>query len=166
MRKIIIIIFILNSSLGFSQTFNDKIITFTGDTISGRIMLVNNDNVFYYINIKNNIDYKSLSLSSVRHIILGKGNHAEISLTGEKDSIIDKTNWITKKVLIVEKTILRKNQAIPKSIAFTEGESIVIKRYNNKTIVKGKIESISDSSVSVNGYKINLNEIQRISRRR
>ena len=166
MKTKILIIFILTYSLGFSQSFNDKIITVTGDTISGHIILVNNDNVFYNVNIKNNIDYKSLSLSSVRHIILDKGNHAELLLTGKKDSIIDKTNWTASKVLIVEKTTLQKNQTIPKSTAFTEGERIVIKRYNNKMIVRGKIESISDSSVSVKGNKIKLNEIQRISKRR
>ena len=153
MKRIIIIIFVLKCSLIFSQSFNDKIILLTSDTISGHIMQVNNDNVIIYIKVNDDIQYKNFSLSTVKHIIIDKGNNPELLVSGESESKISNLNGNLPRhdILIVEQTKLRKNQDKPKSISFAKGDRIVIKRFNNKQIVCGKIDTIYDSSVSVKG---------------
>ncbi|MGD0711395.1 MAG: hypothetical protein ABR968_09460 [Bacteroidales bacterium] len=168
MKKLIILLFILKTSLIFSQSFNDTIINVTGETIIGHVVSVSDYYVIYNIKEETKLNAFSISLNSVKHIVINNNNYPDLTITGKRKSIVSFSgiNKPTGNKLIVKQTKLRKNQDKPNSITFIEGDRIVIKRYNNNIIICGKIESISDSSVLVKGNKININEIQRISKRR
>lgn len=68
------------------------------------------------------------------------------------------------KYLVVEKikSLTGRPLKHPTYIIIREGRKVSIKRYNNDIFEKGKIDFISDSSISISGKQININEIQKI----
>ena len=166
MKKLIIIIFLLKCTLAFSQDFNDKLITTTGDTIRCQVTSVNNDNVFYYIIVKNKINNGGISLMYVKKIIIDKSNNPLILLKGKRDTIITlgkQDSLLASKKLIVERTKLLKNQLQPTRVTFMIGNKVAIEKYNYKTI-SGLIENISDSSIQIKGKEIKIKDIKRINK--
>ena len=167
MKKLIIIIILIKCSLAFSQEFNDKLITTTGDTIRCQVTSVNNDNVFYAVKIKNDFSIESLSIVYVKKLIIDKENKPQILLTGKRDTLIttgvDDTLAKSKK-LIVEQTKLREGNKWPRHITFIAGKRIVIKKYHDKKIIRGPLEYVTDSSILVKGKFIKIKEIQSVQR--
>lgn len=72
----------------FSQDFNDKIVTWTGDTINCEINLVNDYDIFYHFKEKNNIRRESIPINKVRNYILAKTSQPEIVSTKKRDTTI------------------------------------------------------------------------------
>jgi hypothetical protein len=66
------------------------------------------------------------------------------------------------KILLVERTILKKGQTKPTQKLFHVGKKIVIKRYSNDIVLRGKIESISDTSIIMKRQAIPLTDIKTI----
>jgi hypothetical protein len=86
LKKIISILLILKSSLIFSQNFNDKIITWKGDTIKCEITLINDYDFFYDKLINQKIKKDCISTLKVKNYILDKASNPDISITKKKDT--------------------------------------------------------------------------------
>jgi len=157
MRKILVSIFILKTSVIFSQNFNDKIIATTGDTIRCQITLVNNNNIFYDLKVKRSITHEIISLHQVKTYFIDANNKPEI-LCKNRDSVKVNTNnnSYTGKYLIVEK-------GIDKHV-FKPGQKVSIVEFNNDKLEKGKIECISDSAIMLKGSLIKIKNIKKISK--
>lgn len=66
------------------------------------------------------------------------------------------------KYLIIESTKFIGWQSQPIRKILTAGISVAIKKYNNDTIIRGKIDYLTDSSLVINKHSINLNKIEKI----
>ena len=168
MKKLIFILFIflLKCTLAFSQDFNDKIITLAGDTIRCQITLVNNNNIFYNIQVKRNIKNEYISLQKVKNYILDKDSKPEIYVHGKWNilAISGKQDSLRKsKRLIIEQIKLPKGNKQLKYIFLDQGQKIKI-TYKNDSVVRGKIEFVNDSSVIIKNRSIKINEINSITK--
>ena len=67
------------------------------------------------------------------------------------------------KYLVIESNKFTGWQRPPTRIIFKVGKNVTIKKYNDDKTIRGKIDSISDSSITVKGNQIKLNDIKRIS---
>jgi hypothetical protein len=158
---LIFTIIILKSSLIYSQTLNDEIITLSNDTIYGQVNSVNNTNVFYDIETRHGISHYCLLLSTVRKIIIDKNNHPYITSAEKADTILYKSENVLSngKVLVAQYTKFNNWKDKPRSIFFYEGDKVALKCYKNDTIIKkGRIVSFSDSSVLISIDRTNKHD--------
>jgi len=70
----------------------------------------------------------------------------------------------TIKILYIERTTLESNQTHPTHKIFRIGNKIKINRYSNDTILRGKIESIGDTSIILQSKIVALNDIKCIKK--
>jgi len=169
LKKVLIVIFILKSSLTFTQNFNDRIVTLTGDTIRCQITLVNSNNIFYNLKIKKSVQNENISLLQVKDWIIDKNNKPEILLKRQSDSLNlstkDNSTYQTN-TLVAQRTRLRDGQELTSQVMFLIGKKVYIRRYNNDTLVKGVLECVTDSSIMIKGKLIKIKDIKIISKHR
>lgn len=91
----------------FSQNFNDKIITWTGDTIKCQITLINDYDIFYDVIVKNKNKNESIPTSKVRNYFLDKESSPDISLTKKKSAITTPAKHDS--LVLAKKTVNYKN---------------------------------------------------------
>jgi hypothetical protein len=66
------------------------------------------------------------------------------------------------KILLVERTILKKEQTKPTQKIFHIGKKVAIRQYSSDTLLRGHIESIMDSSIVIKGKTIDLKDVKQI----
>jgi hypothetical protein len=114
MKRLIIFLFILKLSLTFSQSFNDKIITLTGDTIKCQITSITDKCIFYILKKDKGTDNEYIFFSKVKDYALDKDSKPKIELKYSQDNstipanmdsltalekILDSKEKITEKIL-------------------------------------------------------------------
>ncbi len=67
------------------------------------------------------------------------------------------------KILLVERTVLKKGQTKPTQRIFHIGKRVAIRQYSSDTLLRGHIETIMDSSIVIKGRIIDLKDIKQIS---
>ena len=168
LKKAILFFFILKSSLIFSQNFNDKIVTLTGDTIRCQILKIDSSNILYNLKVKKSFQNVYISKSLVKDWMIYKNNLHSTSWNHQGDSLFnvvnERSNDITKS-LIAERIITKNGQQLTQQVIFTLGTMVYIRKYNSNTLVNGVIEYVSDSSITINEKSINL-DIKIISKNR
>lgn len=80
MKKLWVILLAILSLSSSAQEFKDKIITLKNDTIRCRITLVNSDNIFYDIVLKNYIENEYISIQKIKTFILDKDSNQKYYL--------------------------------------------------------------------------------------
>jgi hypothetical protein len=64
--------------------------------------------------------------------------------------------------LVIESTKFKGWQKPPTRVIFNKGEKVKIKDYNDR-VIKGKIDTILDSCIVIDGNKIKINDIKEIN---
>lgn len=71
---------------------------------------------------------------------------------------------IKKRILVIERIEKKDWQKRPTIVEFEKGDRTLVKRFSNDTVKRGKIESVSDSSITIKGTVIKLKDIKSIRR--
>jgi len=87
MKKTVLILLTNLWLLSNAQNFKDKIITLKDDTINCKITLVDNNSVFYDVEIKNIIRNKSIFLVQIKSFIIDKDSKPEVLFSKLKKQI-------------------------------------------------------------------------------
>ncbi len=167
-RTAIIFIFLLNSSLIFSQDFNDKLFTKNGNVISCQIKKFVHKNVFFLTFDNEGLIHENIAELNLKKIILSNTHSSRLILKKKNDSLVTLDGYgslMKSEKLILEKTKNRGKQIHQKQVTFKIGQRIKITKNNNEVTV-GKIEYIADSTILLKQNSIKTKEIKKITKGR
>jgi hypothetical protein len=149
MKKSLIILFINLCFASYSQDYKDRIITLKNDTIVCKIIEINPYNILYKAKDLSN-ESQTILLNHVSKYILRTDSSNELSFTVP----------VKEKYLIIESTKFTDWQSQPERVIYKTGDKVTV--YNNEIGITGKIDSILDSAIFINGRKIKTTEMRRI----
>ena len=69
----------------------------------------------------------------------------------------------TQNILVLQKTTLKSGQTKPDQKIFKQNCSISVRRYSNPKVLRGKIDSINNSSIYLKGNLVDIKDIKRIN---
>ncbi len=164
MKKALLIILLLKSSLIISQDFNDRIVTLSNDTILCQITFVNGNNIFYDVKIKKAIDHKFLALEKVKTYVLSKDSKADLSMKKSevKDTPVKYDSLQFKRILLIQRSVIDTSSVCTEQRKFHVGNRIAIKLYSNDLCIKGRISGIGDSTMTIGANTILYKHIKEI----
>jgi hypothetical protein len=87
-----------------------------------------------------------------------------IFLTFSSYDCLSQDTTTTQKILLLEKTTLKSGQTKPSQKIFYINNKIVVRRYSNTKVLRGRIDSINDSTIIVKGKSIDIKDIKIINK--
>lgn len=169
MKRVLIFLLVIKSSLLFAQNYNDKIITLKGDTIRCEITLVNSENIFYSMVFKRDIQNENMPLTQIKNWIIDKNSKALVLQKAQFDSIVHqaKTDTLSNRnVLIAKRTKVKNGHEQISKVSFELDQKVYLETISDTFNAKGRIKAISDSFIMVNGERVAINDIGKISKHR
>ena len=110
LKRLITLSLILKLSLTFSQSFNDKIIPLTGDTIKCHITSITSKCIFYNLITDKSSDFDYIFLTKVKNYELDKDSKPEIDLKyGRNNTIIPSSK---ENLYVLEKSLDSTNRIL------------------------------------------------------